>query len=95
MNLPNWFVYDVALPLRRKLSGDIYTSAERTRRFVERRKPSDHAPPKRLGAQLEHRAGWPVYTVSPPEPAAEVVYFHGGAYIKAVSYTHLTLPTKA
>ena len=48
VNLPNWLVYDVALPLRRKLSGDIYASAERTRRFVERQKPSDPRP----------RSGW-------------------------------------
>ena len=91
MNLPNWLVYDVALPLRRKLSGDIYASAERTRRFVERQKPSDPAPPKRLAAQLDRRGGWPVYTVSAPEPVVDVVYFHGGAYIKEIAAQHWSL----
>ncbi len=89
--LPNWLVYDVALPLRRKLSGDIYASAERTRRFVERRKPADPAPPRRLPAQLSDHGGWPVYTISPPEPAVDVVYFHGGAYIKEIAAQHWAL----
>jgi epsilon-lactone hydrolase len=92
--LPNWLVYDVALPLRRKLTGDVYRSAERMRRHVERRaaRPASHAPPRGLGAQRDDVGGWPVYTVSPVgEPRAEVVYFHGGAYVNQIVRQHWSL----
>jgi acetyl esterase/lipase len=94
--LPNRLVNDVALPLRRWLHGDAYTSPERLRAHVERtaERPDDPAPPRRLRRELvitlADRDGWPVYEARPSGsvPDVSIVYLHGGGYVSEITSWH-------
>ncbi|MEU5807855.1 MULTISPECIES: alpha/beta hydrolase fold domain-containing protein [unclassified Streptomyces] len=58
------------------------------------RRPASHLPPRSLGRVAEVArtfvGAWPVYDVSPrgAEPAAQVLYVHGGGYIHELVRPH-------
>lgn len=97
--LPNLFVNDVALPVWRRLHGDVYASPERLRTHVERtaRSPEDPSPPKRfehqLHLRLESREGWPIYEAWPrgATASATILYLHGGGYVNEITRWHWRL----
>ncbi|MEU9300808.1 alpha/beta hydrolase [Streptomyces sp. NPDC048269] len=84
-----------------------FASAEavRTRVAQSARRPASHLPPRGLGrvADISRTfvGAWPVYDVSPrgTEPAAQVLYVHGGAYVNELVRPHWamvrTLVTRA
>ncbi|MER5928726.1 alpha/beta hydrolase [Streptomyces sp. NPDC002054] len=80
---------------RRKRFG----SAEAVQARVARsaRRPASHLPPRSLGKVAEVSrtfvGAWPVYDVSPrgTEPAAQVLYIHGGGYINELVRPHWSL----
>ena len=99
LTLPNRLVNDVILPLRRRLTGDVFASAERLRAHIERRRrrPVNPRPPRRVGREIAlnllRRDGWPVYEAKPRERAADasILYLHGGAYINEITRWHWLL----
>lgn len=76
-----------------------FASAEavRTRVAHSARRPASHLPPRSLGrvADISRTfvGAWPVYDVSPlgAEPAARVLYVHGGGYINELVRPHWAL----
>ncbi|OKK17469.1 esterase [Streptomyces sp. CB00455] len=84
-----------------------FESAEAVRTRVARsaRRPASHLPPRSLGrvADISRTfvGAWPVYDVCPQgaEPAARVLYVHGGGYVDELVRTHWamvrTLVTRA
>ncbi|MET9598354.1 alpha/beta hydrolase [Streptomyces sp. NPDC006459] len=76
-----------------------FASAEavRTRVAESARRPASHLPPRSLGrvADISRTfvGAWPVYDVSPvgSEPAAHVLYVHGGGYIHELERPHWAL----
>ncbi|MEU9143287.1 alpha/beta hydrolase [Streptomyces sp. NPDC048349] len=68
--------------------------AVRTRVAESARRPASHLPPRSLGriADISRTfvGAWPVYEVSPrgSEPAARVLYLHGGSYINELVRPH-------
>ncbi|MGW1770478.1 alpha/beta hydrolase fold domain-containing protein [Streptomyces sp. NPDC002104] len=76
-----------------------FASAEavRTRVAESMRRPASHLPPRSLGRVAEVSrtfvGAWPVYEVSPlgVEPAARVLYVHGGGYINELERAHWSL----
>lgn len=97
--LPNLLVNDVALPVWRRLHGDVYASPERLRAHVERtaRSPEDPSPPKRferrLHLRLDGREAWPIYEAWPRGATARatVLYLHGGGYVNEITRWHWLL----
>jgi epsilon-lactone hydrolase len=97
--LPNRFVNEVALPVWRRLHGDVYASPERLRAHVERtaRSPEDPSPPRRLERRLHvhlgDREGWPVYEAWPrdTDASATILYLHGGGYVNEITRWHWLL----
>lgn len=95
MSLQNDLIVRVGLPLyglKRTLS-----SAERTRRRIAAQaiRPPRFSPPRIIGWHADvsggHRSGWPLYSLAPRNGAApvrHVLYFHGGAYINEIVFTH-------
>ncbi|MGP3684012.1 alpha/beta hydrolase fold domain-containing protein [Streptomyces sp. IBSNAI002] len=71
--------------------------AVRTRVAESARRPASHLPPRSLGRVAEISrtfvGAWPVYEVSPRgiEPAARVLYVHGGSYINELVRPHWTM----
>lgn len=71
--------------------------AVRTRVAESMRRPASHLPPRSLGRVAEVSrtfvGAWPVYEVSPlgAEPAARVLYVHGGGYINELVRPHWSL----
>ncbi|WP_407840492.1 alpha/beta hydrolase fold domain-containing protein [Streptomyces sp. DSM 116496] len=71
--------------------------AVRTRVAESMRRPASHLPPRSLGRVAEVSrtfvGAWPVYEVSPlgVEPAARVLYVHGGGYINELVRVHWSL----
>ncbi|MDD9376101.1 alpha/beta hydrolase fold domain-containing protein [Streptomyces sp. ZAF1911] len=71
--------------------------AVRTRVAESMRRPASHLPPRSLGRVAEVSrtfvGAWPVYEVSPlgVEPAARVLYVHGGGYINELVRAHWSL----
>ncbi|WP_405495854.1 alpha/beta hydrolase fold domain-containing protein [Streptomyces sp. NBC_00096] len=71
--------------------------AVRTRVAESARRPASHLPPRSLGRVAEVSrtfvGAWPVYDVSPlgAEPAARVLYVHGGGYINELVRPHWAL----
>ncbi|OEJ30751.1 alpha/beta hydrolase fold domain-containing protein [Streptomyces subrutilus] len=71
--------------------------AVRTRVAESARRPASHLPPRSLGriADISRTfvGAWPVYEVSPrgSEPAARVLYVHGGSYIGELERPHWAL----
>ncbi|MFZ3495623.1 alpha/beta hydrolase fold domain-containing protein [Streptomyces sp. 5.8] len=71
--------------------------AVRTRVAESMRRPASHLPPRSLGRVAEVSrtfvGAWPVYEVSPlgAEPAARVLYVHGGGYINELVRAHWSL----
>ncbi|MDA0566810.1 alpha/beta hydrolase [Streptomonospora sp. S1-112] len=57
-------------------------------------KPASYAPPRRLTratrVDMDFDYGWPCYTVAPSrgEPAVDVLFIHGGAYVDEISGMH-------
>uniref|UniRef100_A0AAU2JIV0 Alpha/beta hydrolase n=1 Tax=Streptomyces sp. NBC_00049 TaxID=2903617 RepID=A0AAU2JIV0_9ACTN len=76
-----------------------FASAEavRTRVAQSTRRPASHLPPRSLGrvADISRTfvGAWPVYDVCPlgSEPAAQVLYVHGGGYINELVRPHWAL----
>ncbi|MEU9376282.1 alpha/beta hydrolase fold domain-containing protein [Streptomyces sp. NPDC048255] len=76
-----------------------FASAEavRTRVAQSARRPASHLPPRSLGRVAEISrtfvGAWPVYDVSPreAEPAAQVLYVHGGGYVNELVRPHWAL----
>lgn len=76
-----------------------FGSAEvvRTRVAESMRRPASHLPPRSLGRVAEVSrtfvGAWPVYEVSPlgVEPAARVLYVHGGGYVNELVRAHWSL----
>jgi monoterpene epsilon-lactone hydrolase len=97
--LPNRFVNQVALPVWRRLHGDVYASPERLRAHVERtaRNPDDPSPPKRFEHRLHlrvgDREGWPVYEAwrRDATASATILYLHGGGYVNEITRWHWRL----
>ncbi|WP_308379524.1 alpha/beta hydrolase [Streptomyces sp. ISL-43] len=71
--------------------------AVRIRVAESARRPASHLPPRSLGRIAEVSrtfvGAWPVYDVSPAgtEPAAQVLYLHGGGYINELVRPHWSL----
>ncbi|MGW6686406.1 alpha/beta hydrolase fold domain-containing protein [Streptomyces sp. NPDC054961] len=71
--------------------------AVRTRVAESARRPASHLPPRSLGRVAEVSrtfvGAWPVYDVSPrgAEPAARVLYVHGGGYVNELVRPHWSL----
>lgn len=71
--------------------------AVRTRVAESARRPASHLPPRSLGRVAEVSrtfvGAWPVYDVSPrgAEPAARVLYVHGGGYVRELVRPHWSL----
>jgi monoterpene epsilon-lactone hydrolase len=94
--LPDRLVNNMALPLRRRLMGDVFGSAERLHAHVERRRrrPANPHPPRRLdreiGLNLIPRDGWPVYEAKPRDRpgGVSIFYLHGGAYVNEITRWH-------
>ncbi|MCX5076893.1 alpha/beta hydrolase [Streptomyces sp. NBC_00513] len=84
----------IAVGRRRRYAG---AEAVRARVAESARRPASHLPPRSLGRVAEvSRAfvgAWPVYDVSPRgvEPAARVLYVHGGAYVGELLRPHWSL----
>ncbi|MBT2459479.1 alpha/beta hydrolase fold domain-containing protein [Streptomyces sp. ISL-86] len=76
-----------------------FASAEAVRARVAEsaRRPASHLPPRSLGRVAEVSrtfvGAWPVYDLSPRggEPAAQVLYVHGGGYINELTRPHWSL----
>ncbi|MFG2710735.1 alpha/beta hydrolase fold domain-containing protein [Streptomyces goshikiensis] len=76
-----------------------FASAEAVRARVAEsaRRPASHLPPRSLGrvaaVSRTFVGAWPVYDVSPlgGEPAAQVLYVHGGGYINELVRPHWAL----
>lgn len=76
-----------------------FASAEAVRARVAQsaRRPASHLPPRRLGrvADISRTfvGAWPVYDVCPlgAEPAAQVLYVHGGGYVSELVRPHWSL----
>ncbi|WP_308346787.1 alpha/beta hydrolase [Streptomyces sp. ISL-66] len=76
-----------------------FVSAEavRTRVAESARRPASHLPPRSLGRIAEVSrtfvGAWPVYDVSPrgAEPAARVLFVHGGGYVGELVRQHWSL----
>ncbi|MGW7437676.1 alpha/beta hydrolase fold domain-containing protein [Streptomyces sp. NPDC054849] len=76
-----------------------FASAEAVRARVAQsaRRPASHLPPRRLGRVADVSrtfvGAWPVYDVCPlgAEPAAQVLYVHGGGYINELVRPHWSL----
>ncbi|WP_411102711.1 alpha/beta hydrolase fold domain-containing protein [Streptomyces sp. cmx-4-9] len=79
---------------RRRLAS---AEAVRTRVAQSARRPASHLPPRSLGRVAEISrtfvGAWPVYDVCPrgAEPAARVLYVHGGAYVGELVRPHWAL----
>ncbi|HSI80351.1 MAG TPA: alpha/beta hydrolase fold domain-containing protein [Solirubrobacterales bacterium] len=99
LTFPDRIVDRLALPLARRLEGDIFASQARLEAHIERRRrrPVDPRPPRgvRRAVELEvgERHGWPVFTATPRrgESAVSLVYLHGGAYVNEISRWHWLL----
>ncbi|MCY0935566.1 alpha/beta hydrolase fold domain-containing protein [Streptomyces sp. H34-S4] len=71
--------------------------AVHTRVAESARRPASHVPPRSLGRVAEvsrtYVGAWPVYEVSPlgVEPAARVLYVHGGGYINELVRPHWSM----
>lgn len=98
VSLSNRLIVHVVLPLRGGRRR--FSSAERTARHIAEsaKRAHRHAPPRRLARQLvvrrHEQEGWPVYELSPPgpgEPASQLIYLHGGAYISQIDRRHWLL----
>ena len=89
----------VAPALRLARANRIFVSAAEARRHVRARelRPASYAPPGRLHpdvrVDVEHRNGWPVYTVAPRvgTPVGSLVYVHGGGWVNEIVSQHWTL----
>lgn len=76
-----------------------FASAEavRSRVAAAARRPASHLPPRSLGRVAEVSrtfvGAWPVYDVSPrgTEPAAQVLYVHGGGYVDELVRPHWSM----
>ena len=89
----------VAPALRLARANRIFVSADEARRHVRARelRPASYAPPGRLHpdvrVDVEHRDGWPVYTVAPRvgTPVGSLVYVHGGGWVNEIVSQHWNL----
>jgi acetyl esterase/lipase len=89
----------VAPALRLVHANRIFVSADEARRHVRARqlRPKSYAPPGRLHpdvrVDVEHRNGWPVYTVAPRigTPVGSLVYVHGGGWVNEIVSQHWNL----
>jgi acetyl esterase/lipase len=89
----------VSPALRLTRANRIFVSADEARRHVRARelRPSSYAPPGRLHpdvrVDVEHRDGWPVYTVAPRigTPVGSLVYVHGGGWVNEIVSQHWNL----
>lgn len=89
----------VAPALRLAHANRIFVSADEARRHVRARelRPQSYAPPSRLHpdvrVDVEHRDGWPVYTVAPRvgTPVGSLVYVHGGGWVNEIVSQHWNL----
>nr|WSX53263.1 alpha/beta hydrolase [Streptomyces sp. NBC_00974] len=84
----------IATGRRRRFGSE---EAVRTRVAESARRPASHLPPRSLGRVAEVSrtfvGAWPVYDVSPrgAEPAARVLYVHGGGYVSELVRPHWSL----
>ncbi|WP_374945566.1 alpha/beta hydrolase fold domain-containing protein [Agreia sp.] len=89
----------VAPALRLTRANRIFVDADEAQRHVRARelRPSSYAPPGRLHpdvrVDVEHRGGWPVYTVVPRvgTPVGSFVYLHGGGWVNEIVSQHWNL----
>ncbi|KJC63032.1 Acetyl esterase/lipase [Agreia bicolorata] len=89
----------VAPALRLTRANRIFVSADEARRHVRARelRPTSYAPPGHLHpdvrVDVEHRDGWPVYTVAPRigTPIGSLVYVHGGGWVNQIVSQHWNL----
>lgn len=73
-----------------------FVDADRAREHLRRStlRPAAYGPPRRLRrdvqVSVDHRDGWPVYTVAPRDgrAAGGVVYVHGGGWVNQVAPQH-------
>ncbi|MHA7702523.1 alpha/beta hydrolase [Mycobacterium sp. ML1] len=76
-----------------------YASAQTALAHLEQRAahPVPFGPPPRLRPKvditLQHRSGWPIYTLTPLASAPEltVIYLHGGAWVNEITGQHWRL----
>ncbi|MDP7701667.1 alpha/beta hydrolase [Mycobacterium sp. TY815] len=76
-----------------------YASAQAALAHLEQRAlhPVPFGPPPRLRPKvditLEHRSGWPIYTLTPLGSAPEltVIYLHGGGWVNEITSAHWQL----
>lgn len=77
----------------------IYTSPDEAKKHIEelRIRPRRFGPPRRLrrdvSVSVDHRLGWPVYTITPKtgRPRGGVVYVHGGGWVNQIALQHWQL----
>jgi acetyl esterase/lipase len=75
------------------------SSAREARNHIEelRIRPRPFGPPRRLRPDVtvgvEHRAGWPIYTLAPANcpPSGAFVYVHGGGWVNEIEPPHWQL----
>ena len=85
--------------LRVTRTNRIYLSPDVARRHLEERRirPRRFGPPRRLrrdvAVSVDHRLGWPVYTLTPDTrpPRGGVVYVHGGGWVNEIAVQHWQL----
>lgn len=85
--------------LRATRANRAFVDADHARAHLRRStlRPAAYGPPRRLRrdvrVQVEHRDGWPVYTVAPREgpPTGGVVYVHGGGWVNQIAPQHWQL----
>ncbi|CAD6009140.1 alpha/beta hydrolase fold domain-containing protein [Agreia sp. COWG] len=89
----------VAPALRLIRANRTFVSADEARRHVRRRelRPTRYGPPRQLHpdvrVDIEHRDGWPVYTIRPRNgsPTGSLVYVHGGGWVNQIVLQHWQL----
>lgn len=95
VSLRNRLFVHVVLPLRGGRRR--FSSARRTSRHIASgaKRANRHAPPRRLvrGLVVQRRdqEGWPTYELCPEtcgQPATQLLYLHGGAYVSQIHRRH-------
>ncbi|WP_395639447.1 alpha/beta hydrolase fold domain-containing protein [Pseudolysinimonas sp.] len=87
------------LVLRAMRANRIFVSPDAARARIRERslRPLPYGPPSNLRAdvstEVEHRRGWPLYTVTPVggAPRGTVVYVHGGGWVNEIAVQHWRL----